>query len=174
MAAEALEQSVLESKDKDQLLAIAKALGLKASARTKKSDIIDSILETTGSAPAVSAGAPAPLPEPMAVAAVNGEPRQRRRACRPTATAPRLPTAVAVLDGEPPAEWELDIAADLVSDPVASAAVGAVATNGAASSSADRARRDTERRGFADERGDRRGRSVGAQRRRHADAPAER
>ena len=48
MAAEALEQSVLESKDKDQLLAIAKALGLKASARTKKSDIIGQILETTG------------------------------------------------------------------------------------------------------------------------------
>ncbi len=48
MAAEALEQSVLESKDKDQLLAIAKALGLKASTRTKKSDIIDQILETTG------------------------------------------------------------------------------------------------------------------------------
>jgi len=33
VAAEALEQSVLESKDKDQLLAIAKALGLKASTR---------------------------------------------------------------------------------------------------------------------------------------------
>src|SRR6478672_4811360 len=49
VAAEALEQSVLESKDKDQLLAIAKALGLKASTRTKKSDIIDMILETTGS-----------------------------------------------------------------------------------------------------------------------------
>ena len=48
MAAEALEQSVLESKDKDQLLAIAKALGVKASTRTKKSDIIDQILETTG------------------------------------------------------------------------------------------------------------------------------
>jgi transcription termination factor Rho len=44
VAAEALEQSVLESKDKDQLLAIAKALGLKASARTKKSDIIDQVL----------------------------------------------------------------------------------------------------------------------------------
>ena len=50
MAAEALEQSVLESKDKDQLLAIAKALGVKASARTKKSDIIDQILESTGGA----------------------------------------------------------------------------------------------------------------------------
>ena len=56
MAAEALEQSVLESKDKDQLLAIAKALGVKASSRTKKSDIIDQILESTGgSAPAVAA-----------------------------------------------------------------------------------------------------------------------
>ena len=31
MAAEALEQSVLESKDKDQLFAIAKALGMKTS-----------------------------------------------------------------------------------------------------------------------------------------------
>ena len=38
MTAQALEQSVLESKDKDQLLAIAKALGLKASARTQKAD----------------------------------------------------------------------------------------------------------------------------------------
>jgi transcription termination factor Rho len=56
VAAEALEQSVLESKDKDQLLAIAKALGLKATSRTKKAEIIDSILEMTGtSAPAVVA-----------------------------------------------------------------------------------------------------------------------
>jgi transcription termination factor Rho len=54
VAAEALEQSVLESKDKDQLLAIAKALGVKASTRTKKSDIIAQILETTGAAPAAS------------------------------------------------------------------------------------------------------------------------
>ena len=57
VAAEALEQSVLENKDKDQLLAIAKALGLKATSRTKKSDIIDSILETTGSTPAPAAPA---------------------------------------------------------------------------------------------------------------------
>ena len=56
MAAEALEQSVLESKDKDQLLAIAKALGLKASSRTKKAEIIDSILEMTGSSAPVAGG----------------------------------------------------------------------------------------------------------------------
>ena len=63
MAAEALEQSMLESKDKDQLLAIAKALGLKAGPRTKKSEIIDLILETTGHGPSSD---PAPEPEPDA------------------------------------------------------------------------------------------------------------
>ena len=48
MAAAALEQSMLESKDKDTLLEMAKALGVKVTARQKKSDIIDKILETTG------------------------------------------------------------------------------------------------------------------------------
>ena len=73
MAAEALEQSVLEAKDKDQLLAIAKALGLKASARTKKSDIIGQILETTGgvSRP-VNGDAPAAPTNGDAIVAVNG------------------------------------------------------------------------------------------------------
>ena len=167
MAAEALEPSVLESKDKDQLLAIAKALGLKASARTKKSDIIDSILKTTGTAPAVSAGAPAPLPEPMAVATVNGDSVSNSNGAA-------LPTAVAVLDGEPPAEWELEIAADLVSDPVASATPGPVATNGAASSSAAAPVVAPSDPGSPTSAVTERGRPVGAQRRRHADASAER
>ena len=61
MTAQALEQSVLESKDKDQLLAIAKALGLKASARNKKAEIIDQILTTTGAeSPGDGATATAP------------------------------------------------------------------------------------------------------------------
>jgi transcription termination factor Rho len=47
VAAAALEQSVLESKDKDTLLEMAKALGVKASSRLKKADIIDKILDTT-------------------------------------------------------------------------------------------------------------------------------
>ncbi len=62
MAAEALEQSVLESKDKDQLLAIAKALGLKANSRTKKAEIIDSILEMTGSSAPVAAATNGDVP----------------------------------------------------------------------------------------------------------------
>ena len=48
MAAEALEQSMLESKDKDQLLAIAQALGIKTTARAAKATLIGKILETTG------------------------------------------------------------------------------------------------------------------------------
>jgi len=48
VTAQALEQSVLESKDKAQLIAIAEALGVKASTRNKKSEIIDQILHMTG------------------------------------------------------------------------------------------------------------------------------
>jgi transcription termination factor Rho len=109
VAAEALEQSVLESKDKDQLLAIAKALGLKASSRTKKSDIIDQILETTGTptgrANGAAPGAPAPALEESSG---NGD--------APAAAAP--PSEVAVTpgtgsdDAEPPAEWELAVGSD--------------------------------------------------------------
>jgi transcription termination factor Rho len=58
---EALERSVLENKDRDQLVTIASALGVKTPARAKKSDIIDKILETTGvtAAPTVAGDAPA-------------------------------------------------------------------------------------------------------------------
>jgi len=106
VAAEALEQSVLESKDKEQLLAIAKALGLKASARLRKSDIIGSILETTGSgAPAPNGAAAEPVVAALAAEAGNGD----GGAAAPTA--PAATAAPAPPDGaEPPAEWELDVA----------------------------------------------------------------
>ena len=48
MTAQALEQSVLESKDKTQLIQIAEALGVKANSRTKKAELIDQILAKTG------------------------------------------------------------------------------------------------------------------------------
>jgi transcription termination factor Rho len=60
MAAEAFEQSVLDAKDKDQLMAIAQALGVKTTARMSKQAVIDRILEATGVAPASSGEAPAP------------------------------------------------------------------------------------------------------------------
>ena len=74
MTAQALEQSALETKDKEQLLAIAKALGLKASARLKKSEIIDQILDTTSGGAGASAPAPSPAPAPAPAAADDPEP----------------------------------------------------------------------------------------------------
>jgi transcription termination factor Rho len=66
VAAEALEQSMLESKDKEQLIAIAQALGIKTTARSAKATLIDKILETTR--PAAPAAPPTGAPEAAAPA----------------------------------------------------------------------------------------------------------
>ncbi len=145
MAAEALEQSVLESKDKDQLLAIAKALGLKASARTKKSDIIDQILETTGASTRPGADAPAVAVVDgaggngdgsvsvvelvdVAVDAASAGPAEEQ-------PAPSVPPVVAD-DGEPPAEWELALGGDAAAPTEAADDVTAAANEGLASTPA--------------------------------------
>ena len=47
-AEQQLERSVLESKERDELNAIAQAMSLKTTTRTKKADIIDQILDATG------------------------------------------------------------------------------------------------------------------------------
>jgi transcription termination factor Rho len=48
MSGEQLERSILERKERDELHAIAEAMALKPGARSKKSDIIDQILQATG------------------------------------------------------------------------------------------------------------------------------
>ncbi len=47
-AEQQLERSVLEGKERDELQAIAQAMALKSTTRTKKADLIDRILEATG------------------------------------------------------------------------------------------------------------------------------
>ena len=47
-AEQQLERSVLEGKERDELSAIAQAMSLKTTTRTKKADIIDQILHATG------------------------------------------------------------------------------------------------------------------------------
>ena len=139
MAAEALEQSVLEAKDKDQLLAIAKALGLKASARTKKSDIIDQILETTGSSRRRrrgagrghawrSTGRPPTATRPAPWPSRRSHPRRRRRRRRSISMRRRGPRQCPSDADEPPAEWELAVAGDDVDDATAAANDGLVST----------------------------------------------
>ena len=130
MAADALEKSVLESKDKEQLIAIATALGLKASARAKKEDIITNILATVGGpdggAETASgrSGRTAPTKSP-ARAGTSGASRngpddapakKTPGSSAPAAVAPSASTApsrtsgandvILGPDGEPLAEWE--------------------------------------------------------------------
>jgi transcription termination factor Rho len=66
-----LERSVLERKERDELLTIARALGAKPPARAKKSAIVDLILTSAGvigadgaTADGAAAAAPEPAPEP--------------------------------------------------------------------------------------------------------------
>ncbi|MEY2958943.1 MAG: transcription termination factor Rho [Actinomycetota bacterium] len=106
MAAQALEQSALESKDKAQLIQIAEALGAKVNARSKKAEIIEQILaKTAGPAPAehpAPAGRPAPVssaPTPTPAA----DPSSSATPPAATTAAPPVPS------DEPKAEWELDV-----------------------------------------------------------------
>ncbi len=93
MTAQALEQSVLESKDKAQLIAIAEALGVKASSRNKKADIIGQILDKTGGADAVA-------PEPTRVEQASTGSKSK------PAAQPKPDPGPKPAD-EPKADWEL-------------------------------------------------------------------
>jgi transcription termination factor Rho len=101
VAAAALEQSMLESKDKDTLLEMAKALGVKANARLKKADIIDKILDSTGSSSTTSAAPPA-SPQNGSTASAPA-PASAKSTPTPGAT----PTVELGPDGEPLADWEI-------------------------------------------------------------------
>ena len=86
MASGALEQSALEAKDREQLVAIASALGVKSASRAKKQELIDMILEQTKpAAPAPKAEAPKPAARQSSAPALGA-------------------------DGEPLADWEIELA----------------------------------------------------------------
>jgi transcription termination factor Rho len=100
-----LERSVLERKERDELMTIARALGVKPPARAKKADVVDLILTSTGitSAPAAEAQAPDPEPEPepapevdaelAPAAAVPGRGQRSERTERPDRSARPRPAA---------------------------------------------------------------------------------
>ncbi|MEQ8436304.1 MAG: transcription termination factor Rho [Ilumatobacter fluminis] len=107
MTAQALEQSVLKSKDKAQLIAIAEALGVKANSRTKKADLIDEILTKTGGNTSADAAAPAAAPKNDAPASGDDA-----TGSAPKSSAPKAPTPPAEPADEPKAEWELALDLD--------------------------------------------------------------
>ena len=92
-AEQQLERSVLEGKERDELSAIAQAMSLKTTSRTKKADIIDQILDatgvTSGSRRVVATGTARgePTVPPSRPAAPVQQPPAR-------ATTPRLPTVI--------------------------------------------------------------------------------
>jgi len=136
MAAEALEKSALESKDKEQLTAIAEALGVKAPARATKAILVEKILEKTGgSAAPEKRAAKAEKPEKADEADDAGEETDERpargerggrnnrndrndrgdrgdRAEREEKPAKESsePIVYVGADGEPLAEWEIELA----------------------------------------------------------------
>jgi transcription termination factor Rho len=118
MAAEALEKSALESKDKDQLMAIAAALGVKTSGRASKTTLVEKILEKTGVPEATPKAKPARTDKPVRVdkserseSEDDGDSDDTDDAPRRNGAAPQSgPTVYVGADGEPLAEWEIELA----------------------------------------------------------------
>ena len=102
-AEQQLERSVLEGKERDELSAIAQAMSLKTTTRTKKADIIDRILDATGvtsngeahgtngssngDTPNGTANGTKPARRPRAAATVAASPRRRPKQ-RPSPSRP--------------------------------------------------------------------------------------
>ena len=92
MASGALEKTALEAKDREQLTAIASALGVKSASRAKKSELIDMILEQTKPA----------APTPVAAKPTS---RVATKTSSPATAQPALGAG-----GEPLADWEIELA----------------------------------------------------------------
>jgi transcription termination factor Rho len=112
--ATALSRSKLEQKDRSELAAIVEAMGGKAGSRAKKADLVDLVLELAGASPSTPSRAPSSVPEP---GHSNGDPARAESASPSRAPAPatqRDPSPdphaqAAVVEEEPPAEWELAV-----------------------------------------------------------------
>ena len=103
MASEALEQSALEAKDREQLVAIAKALGVKSAARAKKEEIIEMILEQTAPSPVVAA--------PVAASVKRAGTGSSKSASDANSSSDaKSDGQVLGADGQPLAEWEIELA----------------------------------------------------------------
>jgi transcription termination factor Rho len=146
MAAEALEQSMLESKDKDQLLAIAQALGVKTNARASKATLIAKILESTGvgadSSPEVPAAAApdATTSDTNSRTTTSGAKGRGSKTAAPEgadasdgagdemALGNNEPEVVLGPDGEPLSDWEIELvkAGEIVPMPTPAGAARAI------------------------------------------------
>ena len=107
VASGALEQSALEAKDREQLLAIAKALGVKSAARAKKEEIIEMILEQTAPAPVVAAPSASSTGSKRSSASAGAG---RSASDSGASAASKSDGPMLGADGQPLAEWEIELA----------------------------------------------------------------
>ncbi len=109
-AEQQLERSVLEGKERDELSAIAQAMSLKTTTRTKKADIIDRILDATGvtsngEAHGSNGTSNGDSPGGAANGTANGtKPARRPRAAATVATEPEASTEAATVTESPKAD----------------------------------------------------------------------
>ena len=131
-----LERSVLEGKERDELHAIADALGVKPGSRTKKADLVDKILQATGVKPTNGS---APDGNGSSSGEAPAEKPKRTRATKKTADAQAEPASDA--PAEKPAEKSDEptsrrsfaaraaaLAAETATDPAAQVSVTDIAT----------------------------------------------
>jgi transcription termination factor Rho len=118
-AEQQLERSVLEGKERDELSAIAQAMSLKTTTRTKKADIIDQILDATG----VTSGPP-PSASSNGDDGTNGtKPARRSRA---SAAARGAADAASFVSGD--GDIEASATADAADAPAPEAAAASATT----------------------------------------------
>ncbi len=111
VASGALEQSALEAKDREQLLAIAKALGVKSAARAKKEEIIEMILEQTAPAPVVAAPSASSTGSKRSSASAGASASASASASDSgVSAASKSDGPMLGADGQPLAEWEIELA----------------------------------------------------------------
>jgi len=109
-AEQQLERSVLEGKERDELSAIAQAMSLKTTTRTKKADIIDRILDATGvtsngEAHGANGASNGDSPSGTANGTANGtKPSRRPRAAATVATEPEASSGAATVTESPKAD----------------------------------------------------------------------
>ena len=127
-AEQQLERSVLEGKERDELSAIAQAMSLKTTTRTKKADIIDQILDATG---VTSGPAAASSNGDSESSGTNGaaKPARRSRASAAARGAAEAASFVAG-DGDAAGASGADVSAGPAADAAPAAATSAETTNG--------------------------------------------
>jgi transcription termination factor Rho len=125
-AEQQLERSVLEGKERDELSAIAQAMSLKTTTRTKKADIIDQILDATG---VTSGPAAASSNGDSESSGTNGaaKPARRSRASAAARGAAEAASFVAG-DGDAAGASGADVSAGPAADAAPAAATSAEAT----------------------------------------------